>query len=259
MKQMSTKQDAVTVGRVITLFSLVAVLFLLSGCTHAMRITNTDKFTLSPTAPLSKPVKLGVTSASDVHPQNKRYVAAIIEALQKNGNVSQVLYPYKRTENDTVDAVADITVNPKYSGVGSNFFVNFPGFLIFAPAIWGYGYQADIDTQVLLVNAKESSQQQISIPCSYEFRQADMNRTWTELGWLEIGIIPFVGGIVFTGYDENVTEQFITKVSPSYGPFVAAKIVSAIRPAATAPSSKPAETAAAVLSGTTGTTESQAK
>ncbi len=259
MRQTSTKRQTITIGRMFILFSVFTVLFLLSGCTHAMRITNADKFTLSPAAPLTKPVKLGITSASDAHPQNKRYVAAIIEALQKNGSISQVLYPYKRSENDTVDAVADITVNPKYSGVGSNFFVNFPGFLIFAPAIWGYGYQADIDTQVLLVNAKDSSQQQISIPCSYEFRQADMNRTWTELGWLEIGIIPLVGGIVFTGYDENVTEQFITKVSPSYGPFVATKIVSAIRPAETGPSSKPAETAAAILSGTTGTAESEAK
>jgi hypothetical protein len=259
MEQASMKQQTITIGRMVILFSVFTVLLLLSGCTHAMRITNADKFTPSPTAPLTKPVKLGVTSASDAHPQNKRYVAAIIEALQKNGSVSQVLYPYKRTENDPVDAVADITVNPKYSGVGSNFFVNFPGFLIFAPAIWGYGYQADIDTQVFLVNSKDSSQQQISIPCSYEFRQADMNRTWTEMGWFEVGIIPLVGGIVFTGYDEKVTEQFITKVSPSYGPFVAIKIVSAIKPAETATSIKPAETAATVLSGITGTTESQAK
>jgi hypothetical protein len=97
------------------------------------------------------------------------------------------------------------------------------------------------------------------------------------LGWFEIGIIPFVGGIAFTSYDDSVTEQFITKVSPSYGPFVAAKIVSAIKPAKTVTSAKPTETAASVApaetansikpaetatsvsGGTAGATESQAK
>ncbi len=229
MIQTGTKQKTIKLGRMLVLFSAFTVLFL-SGCTHGMRITNAEKFNLSPTAPLAKPVKVGIISASDAHPQNRRYVAAIVESLQKNGNVSQVVYPYKRAENDGIDAIADITVNSRYSGVGSNFFVNFPGFLIFAPAIFGYGYQADIDTQVLLVDGKNTAQQQLSIPCNYEFRQADMGRTWTEIGWLEWGVIPLIGGFVFTGYDDGVTEEFITKVSPSYGPFVASKIVAAIKP-----------------------------
>jgi hypothetical protein len=65
MEQTNTKRKIRRIGRMLILFSVVTVLFLLSGCTHAMRITNSDKFTLSPTAPLAKPVKLGVTSASD--------------------------------------------------------------------------------------------------------------------------------------------------------------------------------------------------
>ncbi len=211
--------------RTVLLFVIFAGL-LFAGCSHSMHITNTNDYFAPPVAASPQAIKLGVTSSSIGDPQNSRYISAVVDALQRNSSIELVIYPYNQaTHKGKVDAVVDISVNPRYSGSGSNFFVNFPGFLIFAPAIWGYGYNADIDTQAMVTSQKDGQSRQIAIPMSYHFRQAGMNRTWTEVSWFEVGVIALVGGVVFTGYDTNVTGEFIQNVSPSYGPYVAKKIV----------------------------------
>ena len=102
---------------------------------------------------------------------------------------------------------------PHYDGEGLNFLVNWPGFLIFAPAIWGYGYNAEIETKVNITRLTDGSSQQIAISTKYKFRQAEIDRTWTEVGWFEVGLIPLIGGVVFIQYDTDVTDEFITKVA----------------------------------------------
>ncbi|QWV94588.1 hypothetical protein KP004_05220 [Geomonas oryzisoli] len=200
-----------------------------SGCTHNMRITNADDYFVPPAAVPKQTIKLGVTSTNSSHPQNSKYINAIVDALQRNSSVERVIYPYTTANNkDQADAVIDLSVKPHYDGKGSNFFVNWPGFLIFAPAIWGYGYTADISTEAIVTNVKSGKSQQLSIPAHYEFRQAEIDRTWTEVGWLEIGIIPLIGGIAFTGYDDDLTPEFIKNVAPSYGPYVATKTTRAV-------------------------------
>lgn len=200
-----------------------------SGCTHNMRITNVDDYFTPPAAVPKQTVKIGVTSTNINQPQNSKYVSAIVDALQRNSSIERVIYPYSTANNkDQADAVIDISVRPRYDGRGSNFFVNWPGFLIFAPAIWGYGYTADINTDATVTNLKNGKSQQLSIPAHYEFRQAEIDRTWTGIGWLEVGIIPLIGGIAFTGYDDDLTPEFIKNVAPSYGPYVATKTAKAV-------------------------------
>ncbi|MBJ6750681.1 hypothetical protein [Geomonas anaerohicana] len=162
-------------------------------------------------------------------PQNSKYITAIVDALQRNSAIERVIYPYSTANNQNqADAVIDISVNPRYDGNGSNFLVNWPGFLIFAPAIWGYGYTADIKTEATITNLKNGKTQQLSIPAQFEFRQAEIDRTWTEIGWFEVGIIPLLGGIVFTAYDSDLTPEFIKNVAPTYGPYVATKATKAV-------------------------------
>jgi hypothetical protein len=204
----------------------VVITVVLGGCTHKMEITNVDNYFSPPSTVSKKPLKIGVTSSSMGHPQDSKYVSAVVDALQKNNSIERVIYPYNQaTHQDMVDAVVDISIRTRYDGKGSNFWVNWPGFLIFAPAVWGYGYTADIETQANIASVKDGKSQQITIPTNYEFRQADMGRTWTEVGWLEVGIIPLIGGMVFTGYDNDITGEFIKEVAPSYGPYVSKKIV----------------------------------
>ncbi len=212
------------------LFPFISMIFLFmaTGCTHSLRITNLESYYTIPSAPsVKKTFKIGVTSSNVADMETSKYINAITEALQRDSSVERVIYPYKQTVHQ-VDIVVDITAIPHYSGSNSNFFVNWPGFIIFAPAIWGYGYNAEIDTKVNVTRLEDNYTQQIDIPTKWKFRQAEMDRTWTEIGWLEWGIIPFIGGFVFTGYDSDVTDEFIRRVSPTYGPYVAGKIMAAI-------------------------------
>ncbi len=219
-------------------------LFLSLGCSHALHITNADDYFSLPSPPLSKPIRLGVTSGNATDLKNSRYINSVVDALQRSGNFERVLYPYSLAANQgQADALIDIAVNPKYDGSGVNFWINWPGFLIFAPAIWGYKYTADIDTRVNITNLKDNTSKQVAVPIHYVFREADSGRTWTEVSWFEVGIIALVGGVVFTGYDNDVTPAFISAVSPHYGAYVSRRIIDAIRESEPAPQAPGPQTA----------------
>jgi len=205
--------------------------FLLSGCYHRMEITNPEDYFSPPSPPLAKPIKLGVTSSSITDAHNSRYVYAVVDALQKSGNFERVLYPFSQAVSQgQVDVLVDIAVNPRYDGSEQNFIINWPGFIICAPAIWGYEYTAEIGTLVSITNLKDNTSKQVAIPTHYIFRHADMGRTWTEAGgWLFYSVPAFIGGIVFTGYNNDVTPLFITEVSPNYGAYVSRKIIEGLK------------------------------
>lgn len=230
-------------------FSLLAAALTATGCSHAMRITNLHEYQPSLTAPLHPPRTIGVMSRNASDPATRGYVDAIAEGLRRDPSFERVLYPFDERMQQEADVVVDVSVAPKYSGRGSNFLVNFPGFLIFAPAIWGYGYQAELDTRVAL-RTRGGTAQELAIPARYQFRQSEIDRTWTEIGWLEIGIIPLIGGIAFTQYDTDVTPEFVSKVGPSYGAYVARRVRESLlaMPAETPPPAEPApdQTAAPV-------------
>jgi hypothetical protein len=219
---------------------LLTVALAASGCSHAMRITNLHEYQPVPTAPLEPPRVVGVTSASIADPTTRGLVDAVAESLRRDASFDRVLYPYDGRRD--ADLVLEISVSPRYSGRGSNFFVNWPGFLIFAPAIWGYGYEAAIETQVS-IRTPAGATQEIAIPTRYTFRQAEIDRTWTEIGWFELGIIPLIGGAAFTQYDPDLTPEFVSKVGPNYGAYVAQRIREALAspqaPAAPTPGGSP--------------------
>jgi hypothetical protein len=202
-------------------FGLLAAALATSGCSHAMRITNLHEYQPAPTAPLHPPKVVGITSRNIADPATRGFVDAVAQSLRLDPSFDVVMYPYDARRD--ADLVLDISVSPRYSGRGSNFLVNWPGFLIFAPAIWGYGYEAVIETQVS-IRDRDGSSQELTIPTQYRFRQAEIDRTWTELGWLEVGIIPLIGGLAFTRYDPDVTPEFVAKVAPNYGAYVARRI-----------------------------------
>lgn len=127
------------------------------------------------------------------------------------------------------DVIASIGVKSVYGGSGWNFLINWPGFLIFTPAWHGYNYKVSHTIDVQLNRGDDSTQfASFSLPVVLNIRHADMNRTWTEIGWLEWGIIPFVGGFVFISYDDNVTPLVAEKVAIPVGTYVAQEIVNRI-------------------------------
>jgi len=55
-----------------------------------------------------------------------------------------------------------------------------------------------------------------------------MGRTWTEIGWLEWSIIPFISGFVFIRYDNDITNLVLDKIQTPIGDYIAQEIVSRI-------------------------------
>lgn len=199
----------------------VCLLSVFWGCEHSMRISDplTSPFS---TIGIDHPLKLGVVNKIGSR-DAEAYVEAVARALQLSGSVQKVAYPY--VPGHDVDAIVYVDVNPRYRGVGTNFFVDWPGFLIFTPAWHGYSYHADVMTRVEIVSASDKHRiATFDWQNDYEFKQADIGRTWVEVGWLEWSVIPFIGGFFAMQYDTDQTEPFIRMVGPSYGNQVASRI-----------------------------------
>jgi hypothetical protein len=142
---------------------------------------------------------------------------------------AEVLYPYTQRSSKKVDVKAQITIIPEYSGSGWNFLINFPGFLVWAPAWHGYNYNVTYKTKIHLYSTADKKTFAIlNIPIYLNVRHADICRTWTEISWLEVGIIALIGGIVFIGYDDDVTPLLIEETQLPLGDYLAARIVSCV-------------------------------
>lgn len=200
---------------------LAALSALVMNCEHQMRISNlpTTPFTGSG---LTRPVSIGVVNRSGAE-GTEGYVDAVARALQLQGNVESVSYPY--LSGHAVDIIAYLDVVPRYRGAGTNFFVDWPGFVIFTPAWHGYSYHADLLTRVEVVAARDKQPfGNFEWHHDYEFKQADAGRSWVELGWLEWGVTPLIGGFFAMQYDTDQTDPFIRMVGRSYGNQIATSI-----------------------------------
>ena len=213
------------------IISAAVIAIVCSGCSHSLTVKNIGNYRTLGLGYAEGPVSLGVVSnATESVPTE--YVRSICMALQTSGCASRVIFPYNvslRTSNPQADVIVRINPSIDYSGSGWNFLINWPGFLIFAPAWNGYIYSADMEFQIAISDAKtKETISNFSVPIRYDIRHAAMNRTWTEVGWFEVGIIPLIGGLVFTEYDDNVSELLFEKVRGNVGNYVAEKIASRI-------------------------------
>src|SRR5262245_60532211 len=194
--------------------------FALLACTHVLEISNKPPRAPFQSTPATKALTVGVVNAGDA--EHEGYVEGIARALQLQAEVARVVYPYVR--GTVVDVVANVNVTPEYGGSGRNFWINWPGFFVFAPAWNGYRYRANPRTKVQLSMSDGEQLEVLDWDHEYIFHQADMGRTWTEIGWLEWGVTPLIAGFFFMNYDTDQTPHFITAVSDDYGKQVAGLI-----------------------------------
>jgi len=199
--------------------------FIILGCTHTLEVKNLTDYKASCS---SKPIILGInTNIQDLY--DRRLVDEVVNSLQKY--VKQVIMAYSlNTEKNPADVVISIDCYSKYRGSWVNFFINWPGYLIWCPAWNGYVYKANYDFQITLTDPKTGNTfSNFNVPIHYKLRQAEFDRTWTEIGWLEWGVIPFIGGIFFTKYDPDITSDVVDKVSPYTGSYIASRILQELR------------------------------
>jgi hypothetical protein len=204
---------------ILTLLTAIAVLI---GCTHPLTVTNINNYKPTSIIALKTPMNIAIRpTAPDL--QGHRMIHAISRDLLKYNAESTTAF----TDNQSgIDVIADIAVVPQYRGSGWNFWVDFPGFLIWAPAWHGYNYHANYDIDVRLSDAKTGKLiNTIFVPVRMKVKHADMNRTWTTgVGIPTLGIAPLIGGLVTMNYDETVTPLVNQQADPILADYVAQKI-----------------------------------
>ncbi len=213
------------------ILGVAVISFVCSACSHTLDVKNINTYRTLGLGYAETPVRIGITTDT-TGPIESEYVRSICIALQNSGCATRVLFPYNFSlhgRDPKTDIIVKINPSIYYSGSGWNFLINWPGFLIFTPAWNGYIYKADMDFQIALLDGRTNKPiDSFMVPIKYNIRHAATNRTWTELGWLEWSVIPFVSGFFFIQYDDNVTELLFQKVKWDVGNYVAEKITSKI-------------------------------
>jgi hypothetical protein len=224
---------------------VLAVLMLavtMVGCTHQLKIKNLSAYRTTSITPMEKTLRIGIRSTGgDISDQQLTHLFGT-SLMRNNLHVTTAI----NNDNSNLDVLANVSVVSDNKGSGWNFLINFPGFLVWAPAWHGYKYQVTRDITVNLSDAKTGKPiDTIKVPVVLNIRHANIDRTWTEVSWFEFGIIAFVGGIVFIGYDDDVTPLVQEKAGPVIAEYVAEQIsksLASFRPVA---SEKPAVVAPA--------------
>jgi hypothetical protein len=207
---------------------ITAACIAMAGCTHQLACKNLGDYKPISLGAASKPLTIGLVpiGGDEYGDQLIRYVRDSL-ILKYN---AKVVLPYLPGSSEPADIVTTLSVKPKYEGSGWNFLVNFPGFLVFVPALNGYVYHVSYDTNVVLQKTGDDKPvDTFDVPITLNLRHADINRTWTEVSWLEVGVIAFVGGIVFTQYDNSVTPVVMKDLGPQLGDYLATEIMNRVK------------------------------
>ena len=135
-----------------------------------------------------------------------------------------------------------MSIEPSYRGSLWNFPITFPGFIVFACAWNGYVYNIYVDT-VVYVEPLDAAQAELTktgggrlesarldLKMPFRVKHCSWGRGfWSGMGWFTWGGTSLVGGAVFTGYDDKISDPFKEAIKGRYGGYVAEKTVQALR------------------------------
>ena len=212
---------------VLSITALIIMTFI-TGCAHQLEIKNMRTYRSMELHSTAKKISVGIIPTIQANDYGSRcLVKGIGSELAKQ---VEVILPYFKTSSRKVDVIAQVNIKPEYKGSFWNLPINFPGFLIFVPAWHGYVYRINYDIDISLTKAYNNETiNSFSVPIYLKIRHADISRTWTEVGWLEYGVIPLIGGICFIQYDDDVTPLAADKIQLPIGDYIAQKIIARIK------------------------------
>ena len=195
-------------------------LTLFTGCAHQLEVKNLKDYQVNCLPVAADDLRIGVVEASGA---GQLLATGVAEALAKYAD--KVIYPYSTSNSSDVQIITKLSISERHKGSGANFFINFPGFLVWAPAWNGYVYKPAYDITVDLVKAGNGEHiDTFTVPIDFDVRQSEFDRTWTEISWLECGAIALVGGFVAITYDSDITPTVEQAVKTTVGDYVASKI-----------------------------------
>lgn len=207
---------------------VLAAVVAASGCSHALEIKNIGLYKPTFISNRSTSARIGLSAVTS-GPEEERLVMGVANAMKRDGFL--VTYPFFPSEQnkDTVDFLVKLNTASEYKGSGWNFLINWPGFLIWAPAWHGYNYRVIYTFDADITNSQTGTQlPRLSVPVDLEIRHADIGRTWTEISWFEWSLIAFAGGLVFIRYDHDLTPQVVDATEHKIADYVASKVGAAL-------------------------------
>ncbi len=200
-------------------------LALLCGCSHELEIQNIDRFSNRVVDASQAGLVVGITLDS-IGVEDDLLVQEVSMALTRQANY-HVVYPasvYARSDVSIRLALVD----KEKSGSIGNFFVCFPGFLLFTHAWLGYKYHASATVRCdLTVTATGEPIRTLEIPIDLEMRQAELDRTWANgvIGWYYLGIPCFINGFFCVPYDPDLDPALRQEAFPTLGAHIASQII----------------------------------
>ena len=186
-------------------YGALLILFSVTACSHTLTVKNINEYQQTSMVSVGKKQKLGIVSANR-DPNTEIFVKETASELAKYAESIVFADNNPSLQLGSVDYWIKMSFQPNYDGSGWNFLINWPGFLIWTPAWHGYVYKVNYSADVTITEAKTNKViEKLTVPFKFDIRHADIGRTWTEIGWLEVGFIPFVGGFIFTQYDDTIS------------------------------------------------------
>lgn len=209
------------------LFFLSLFAFTLVGCSHSLEIKNLSQYQSNSFNTLSKDLSMGIITANNSN-DGQLLITGTAQAL--SSYIGQVVYPYSADKAVDVDIISKISISSDHKGSGYNFWINFPGFLVWAPAWNGYVYEPSYKVDINMMRADDNSTiDSFSLPINLDVRHASIERTWTEISWFEVGAIALISGLVFMQYDNDVTPLVDAAIQKPIGDFIAQEMTNRLR------------------------------
>lgn len=205
-------------------FRLLALgLGLLCGCSHPLEIHNLSDYSRRTIdhsgAGLSVALALETPS-----PGNDLLTQEIAFALVSQGGY-RVIYPASVWARPDVEA--KISIVSEREGSFGNFFVAWPGSLIFAHAWAGYGYTATFEIHCELIAPDRGERLgSMRFPVHLDLSHADFGRSWANCFlWPFTSPFAFLNGIWCVHYDPDVDAPLHREAFPPVAGHVASAII----------------------------------
>lgn len=202
------------------------------GCSHDLEITNRAIYTAGMTDFSYRGLAVSVVPENSVDVATKLLCKEVESALSRQAGY-RILSPMM-ARREKPDVFIELAIKSmEGSADGGNFFVCWPGFLLFTHAWLGYGYRVVLNVQCDLVAAGTNdkiSTENFSLPI--EMRHAEFDRTWGNgISWFPLFFsypAYFSGLICCLEYDRKITPKLYEAIFPALGETIAEKLVSRI-------------------------------
>lgn len=199
------------------------------GCCHTLEVLDLEQYSIGKTnRELKRNGNIFVKFETATLPSRRfqEEFVEVLEARTKN---------FDRKREASVKGGNDLTllirVREFMDGKTSNFAISWPGFIIFMPGWYGYGYTARYKVNVeIYVGNDPVPVKNVFIPINLELRHADLERTWaaTGTGWLA-SVSAFINGFYCMTYDPDITMDFYNQTFRTIAEYAVNEVVNELK------------------------------